>query len=58
MKKIPYTLFCSLFVAFSSSAKEISIPESANWLISLDGEAFQKREWENSSWEKLTKPPT
>ena len=42
MKKIPYTLFCSLFVAFSSSAKEISIPESANWLISLDGEAFHK----------------
>ena len=42
MKKIPHKLFFTLFVAFSLSAEEISIPESANWLITLDGEAFHK----------------
>ena len=57
MKKIPYTLFFSLFVAFSSSAKEIIIPESANWLISLDGEAFHKTRMGKFIMAKINETP-
>ncbi|MEC8419963.1 MAG: hypothetical protein VXZ32_02460 [Verrucomicrobiota bacterium] len=42
MKKIPHTILICSILAFSLPAKETSIPESANWLIKLDGAAFHK----------------